>query len=335
MNANPQPASLSAEDMLYEAACVACRAPSIANSQPWGWRIRDDTLELRADRSRQLIVADPEGRLMIISCGAALHHATVVLAVLGAAADVERPDNPAEPDLLARLTLAGTHAVTAEDMRMHHALRTRHTDRRPFLGTRSLPDEVVDLLGQAAERFEVSARVFDAAGVGFLALAARSAATIEQRNADYQEEIATWTTRRDPATRDGVPPTAAVAQVQRAVPVRDFAPGGTPGLAPGLGDDRYTTYLALATARDTPADWLRTGEAISAVLLTATTTGLASSIMSDVVEVPGARALLRGVVAPAGYPQLTVRLGVNESAPAVPRSPRRPCDEVIEIITQG
>ncbi len=335
MSAVQQPASLSATDVLYEAACVACRAPSIANTQPWRWHIRDETLELRADRSRQLTVADPQGRLMILSCGAALHHATVVLAVLGAAASMERLDDRADPDLVARLTLAGPHPVTAEEMRLHHALRTRYTDRRPFLGIRPLPDEVVDLLRQTSERFEVSMHVFDPSQVGFLAVAARSAATIEQRDAGYREEIATWTTRRDPTTRDGVPATAAVTQVRRAVPVRDFAPGAAPGLAPGPGDDRYTTYLAFATTRDTRADWLRTGEAVSAVLLTATTTGLASSVMSDVVEVPGARALLRGVVAPAGYPQLTVRLGVNESAPVIPRSPRRPCDEVIEIIASG
>lgn len=118
-------ASLSAGDVLYEAARVACLAPSIENSQPWRWRIRGNTLELHADRSSQLTATDPEGRLMIVSCGAVLHHATVVLAALGAAATVERIDDPADPDLLARLTLIGHHQVTAEDMRLHHALRTR------------------------------------------------------------------------------------------------------------------------------------------------------------------------------------------------------------------
>ncbi|MFC4996300.1 Acg family FMN-binding oxidoreductase [Dactylosporangium cerinum] len=332
MSEMQQPASLPAGDVLYEAARVACLAPSIENSQPWRWRIRGNTLELYADRSRQLTATDPQGRLMIVSCGAVLHHATVVLAVLGAAATVERIDDPADPDLLARLTLTGPHQVTAEDMRLHHALRTRCTDRRPFLGVRPLPDEVIDLLRHTTEPFEVSTHAFDPSQVGFLALAARLAATVEQRDAGYQDEIATWTTRHVPATRDGVPVTAAVPKVTRTGPARNFAPGAMPGLAPGPGDDRYTTCLAFATAQDTRADWLRTGEAVSAVLLTATTIGLASSAMSDVVEVPGARTVLRGAVAPAGYPQLTVRLGVNESAPAVPPPPRRPCDEVIEVI---
>lgn len=327
-----QPASLSAEDVLYEAARVACLAPSIENFQPWRWRIRGNTLELHADRSSQLTAIDPQGRLMIVSCGAVLHHATVVLAALGAAATVERIDDPADPDLLARLTLTGRHQVTAEDMRLHHALRTRCTDRRPFLGVRPLPDEVIDLLRHATEPFEVSTHVFDPLQVGFRALAARSAATFERRDLAYQDEIATWPTHRAPPTRDSVPATAAVPKVTRTGPAHDVAPGATPGLAPGPGDDRYTTYLAFATAQDTRTDWLRTGEALSAVLLTATTIGLASSAMSDVIELPGAGTVLRGAVAPAGYPQLTIRLGVNESAPAVAPPLRRPCDEVIEVV---
>src|SRR6185369_15716312 len=96
------PIFLSARQLLHEAACVATRAPSIANSQPWLWHIRDEALELRCDPSRQLPIADPYGQLMVISCGVLLHHATVVLAVLGTETTVERIDDPADPVLLAR-----------------------------------------------------------------------------------------------------------------------------------------------------------------------------------------------------------------------------------------
>jgi hypothetical protein len=324
-----EPVSLSAQDLLRETACVACRAPSIANSQPWLWRIGNDVLELRCDPSRQLSVADPHGQLMVISCGALLHHATVVLAMLGADATVERVDDLTDPVLLARLTVTGPREVTAEDMRMHHALRTRRTDRRPFRGIGPLPDSVIELLRTAAAPFGVATHVFDPEQVGFLAHAAREAAHIHDKSEFYRDEMAAWTTYRNPVGRDGVPPTVAVAQVPRAVPVRNFAPDSRPLLEAGPGDDRYTTYLAFATATDTKSDWLRTGEAVSAVLLTATTLGIASSVLSEVVEIPGARALLHAVVAPAGFPQLTVRLGLNASAAEPPFTPRRHCAEVI------
>jgi nitroreductase len=308
-----QPVPLPAEDMLFAAAALGCRAPSIANSQPWRWRIRGDTLELRADRTRQLSVSDPDGQLMMVSCGAALHHASVALAVLGGEATLERTAEPADPDLIGRFRLVGRREVTAEDMRLHHALRTRHTDRRPFQGVGPLPDEVIVGLQKVAEPFGVSVYAFAPADVGFLALAARASAMIERRDAAYQEEMAAWTTQRDQSAGEGVPSTAAVPQVARAVPVRDYAPGGTPELRPGPGGDEFTAYLAFVTEQDSPQDWLRTGGAASAVLLEATAAGLASSVMSDVIEVPGARALLRSLIA-TGNPQLLVRVGDNAGA---------------------
>ena len=282
--------------MLYEAARVACLAPSIEDSQPWLWRIRGDALELRADRSRQLIGTDPDGRLMVISCGAVLHHATVVLAVLGVAAGVERPEDPADPDLLARLTLTGAHQVTAEEMRLHHALRTRCTDRRPFLGIAPLPEEVIALLREAAAPFAVGMHVLE-----------------PPTPATPASMAAAGPAHQMPASRDVASRTATVPKVSRTGPFRD----------PGPGEDRFTTYLAFTTAGNTRADWLRTGEAVSAVLLTATTVGLASSVMSDTLDADGPR---------AGCWQLTIRLGVNESAPAVPPTPRRPQDEVIDVV---
>ncbi|MEV4510271.1 nitroreductase [Dactylosporangium sp. NPDC049525] len=292
-----QQAPLTARDVLYEAARVACLAPSIEDSQPWLWRIRADTLELRMDRSRQLTGTDPQGRLMVISCGAVLHHACVVLAVLGVAFTVDRLDDPAEPDLLARLTLTGPHVVTADDMRLHHALRTRCTDRRPFLGVASLPEDVMALLRRAAQPFAVGMYELEPP-------VPTSAAAVM---------AFTWPTHQIPESRDGVPPTPAVPKISRTGPFRD----------PGPGEDRYTTYLAFTTAGNTRADWLTTGEAASAVLLTATTVGLASSVVSDTPNTCDT---------PAGCWQLTIRLGVNESAPAVPPRPRRPHDEVIDVI---
>ena len=62
---------------------LACRAPSVHNTQPWIWRTTPYGVDLLADESRHLAVSDPTGRNMVISCGCALHHAQVVAAALG------------------------------------------------------------------------------------------------------------------------------------------------------------------------------------------------------------------------------------------------------------
>ena len=75
--------------VLEAAARQSLHAPSVFNTQPWRWRITADALELRGDPDRQLTHTDPEGRLLMLSCGAALHHARVSLAAFGWAAVVE------------------------------------------------------------------------------------------------------------------------------------------------------------------------------------------------------------------------------------------------------
>src|SRR3712207_6282351 len=86
---------------LADAAAMAGRAPSVHNTQPWRWTVLPDRLELMLDRDRQLVAADPQGRLAVVSCGAALHHARVALAAEGFEAVIRRLPDPERPDLLA------------------------------------------------------------------------------------------------------------------------------------------------------------------------------------------------------------------------------------------
>ena len=66
----------------------ALQAPSVHNTQPWRWRLVDDTVELHADRGRHLVATDPDGRDLVLSCGAALHHLLVALAAQGVEVEV-------------------------------------------------------------------------------------------------------------------------------------------------------------------------------------------------------------------------------------------------------
>ena len=56
------------------ALMLAAAAPSVHNSQPWRWVVGPRSVHLYADLSRRLPATDPQGRDMIVSCGAALHH---------------------------------------------------------------------------------------------------------------------------------------------------------------------------------------------------------------------------------------------------------------------
>src|SRR5215468_4549309 len=64
-------------------------APSVHNTQPWWFRADRSGISLYADPARQLAVADPAGREMLISCGAALFTARLALRAAGYAPQVQ------------------------------------------------------------------------------------------------------------------------------------------------------------------------------------------------------------------------------------------------------
>ena len=51
---------------------TAILAASPHNTQPWLFRVEHGRVHLMADTARQLTAQDPEGRAMLMSCGAAL-----------------------------------------------------------------------------------------------------------------------------------------------------------------------------------------------------------------------------------------------------------------------
>ncbi len=325
-------------DALVAAAEAALHAPSIFNSQPWRWHVTADTLELSADADRQLPVVDPEQMMSTLSCGIALHHARTALAAEGRSHTVDRLPDPTRPDLLARIRITGTHTPDPADIRRYEASLIRHTDRRPFEGE-PLPDTVVDRMRAAAEAEHAYLYRMRPDDVPALAAAVSRAQRIEMADPEYRAELARWTSR--PAgTGDGVPSDTVPATTPRTVPVREFSVAGHEtgdvtggGLEPLAeeGTDRSATYVVLAGESDDRLEWLRAGEALSGVWLTAVTEGLSVSPMSDVAEVPSTRALLRGVLAGIGYPFLVLRIGKAEPVSGVPQAPRRDPAEAITV----
>ncbi|GGM68236.1 Acg family FMN-binding oxidoreductase [Dactylosporangium sucinum] len=314
--------------VLYRAAEDALLAPSILNTQPWHWRVHDDTLELFVDRSRQLHAADPYWRLMIISCGAALHHARVSLRASGYEPVVHRRPDPHQPWLLAHVQVGRAHPPSATAMRTYQSIRLRRTDRRPFATDVRVPADVIAGLRSAAEAEHALLYTLSPGDVTYLRYAARGAQTAAARDQVKAAELRQWTSG---GADDGVPPQTVAKPSPRPVPTRDFGLGADAALEPGPGDDRSAEYLVVATAGDDLVAWLAAGEATSAVWLRATVEGLAVSPMSDVIEVPGARMLLRSLLQPTAQPQLVLRTGTTGDAGPPPESPRRPASEAIDV----
>ncbi|AHH97002.1 NAD(P)H nitroreductase [Kutzneria viridogrisea] len=313
---------------IRSAVALATRAPSLHNSQPWRWRAAEHSLHLFADASRLLPATDPEGRDLLLSCGASLHHLQVALAAEGWASTVHRLPNPNRPDHLAAVEF---HSKEPErrDVELAAAIPRRHTDRRGY-SSWEVPVALLDELAiVASDQGSALVAATDATARFQLASAMAKAALRQEADSEYAAELATWT-GRSPFVVEGVPATVIPASGRRHedTTMRAF-PNGL--LTEPAGEESDAgALLVLATARDDVVWRLRAGEAMSAVLLAATDFRLATCPLSQVFELPDTRTLVRDrVLGGFGYPQVVLRVGWApvRSAP-LPATPRRPLDEV-------
>lgn len=312
---------------LTQAATTAGYAPSVHNTQPWRWRVQPDRLELFAERQRQLGATDPQGRLLMLSCGAALHHARIALAAEGWSAQVEHMPAGGDPDLLAYLIPTGRASAAAETMGLVQAMQVRRTDRRP-VSDEPVPAASLDTIIAAAGD-GVGLQPLNRDQVIALASAATRAGSVEAADRQIAGELAYWTSR---AAAEGVGVPEAVLPLQMpetTVPGRDF---GRPGTLPvGPGHDRAAHYAVLFGADDEPEGWLRGGAAMSAVWLTAAQLGVSVLPLSAVVEVSATRQTLRRILSGLGYPYIVLRLGLADPEHAgPPRTPRLPTAQLVD-----
>jgi hypothetical protein len=289
------------------------------------------TIDLYADPSRHVPATDPEGRDLVISCGAALHHLVVALAAHGWAGRVRRLPDPQLPDHLATVELTPC-TPTRTDVDMAAVIPRRRTDRRRF-GPWPVPGEVIGGMIELAEGQGLMVQaVADPRMRWRLYKAITAAAEMQEADPSYAAELGRWS-GRPPGAVDGVPSANAPwpAAARGRMPLRAYAHPGV-AEAPGQGEPENAALLLLSTPTDSSASWLRAGEVTSAILLTATLAGLASSPLTQPLEVLETRAFVRDHVAAAktAHPQILLRIGWPQpGAHELPATPRRPLDDVV------
>lgn len=316
-------------DVLVRAVEAAGQAPSVHNTQPWHWRVGPDRLELSAVGERQLEGSDPHRRLLLLSCGIALHHARLVLAAEGVAVVVDRLPAEGDSELLARLVVTGSATPAAEAAQLVRCIPERHTDRRP-VADQEVPAAALDAITAAARAEGGRLHLLRDDQVLDLAATAATAGTVGAADPQLADELRYWTGQAV-AKGTGLPPGVLPDRMPAStVPARDFGRPGT--LSVGAGHDRAARYALLYGDDDEPDNWLRAGEALSAAWLTATDQGVSLVPMSGVVEVSATRQVLRRVLANVGHPYLAMRLGMPDPAHAgpPPRTPRLPTDQIMD-----
>jgi nitroreductase len=312
-------------DTIRTALSLATRAPSIHNSQPWRWRVGDESLHLYIDAERYLPATDPDARDLLLSCGAALHHAVVALAALGWQAKVHRLPTPTQPALLATVELC-PHPSSEIDVTLAAAIPRRRTDRRHY-SCWPVPAADIALMGARAARAGVMLRRVES--LPKLQRIVAQAVWQHVTDHDYLTELTAWSGRHESVA--GVPARNTPSSDPRApLPGRLFAGPALAQPVDAKSADDNAAVIALGTKDDDSLARLRAGEVTSLVLLTATALGLSSCPVTEPLEIVETREAVRAeVFGVAGYPQMLLRVGwAPVNSDPLPPTPRLPLPDV-------
>ena len=302
------------------AACVhmATLAPSIHNTQPWQFHIRDNGIDVYADWRRRLDIIDPDGRQLIISVGAAIMNLRLALYERGWATVVRDPVGPEASRLVAAVDLSGPAVPDAVLNELAGSMPRRHTNRQPFTPDpvpRRTADDLVVAAGVEGATLDVAS---DSARARIVRLIHTAEAQLHDEGV-YPAELTEWARPR-PA-RHGL----GAWHAAEIVPLRDFGMMTPRRRGPIDLDETYPTILVLSTGGDSRPDWIRAGQALERVWLTAVARGLAIAPMSQPLEIPRLRLEVTGSD-PARHAQVLLLVGY---APPTTATPRRDVSDLL------
>src|SRR5215468_617883 len=230
--AGPEPPTAAglptAAELAGYVVAAAVWAPSVHNTQPWWFSASGREISLYADLGRQLPVADPRGREMMISCGAALFTARLALRSLGYIPETSVLPDLRQPLLVARMGWRRRAAATGFEQRLFRQVLLRRTHRGGF-DPLPLAPELLTTLEESARRDGAILRIIaDEGSRATLAAVTETAEHALRADGMYARELASWAPAPGSARHDGVPHTAYPARGERTLPhfaSRDFAHG--------------------------------------------------------------------------------------------------------------
>jgi nitroreductase len=323
------------------------------DTQPWLFRLGDDSIDVFADRARNLGAFDPFRREMHLGLGAAIENLILASRAFGMAADVRPVDgtlalSPDDaPAFGAQIAFTPTPAYRDA---LFNAIPMRHTNRGPYHADQPIGREHLQRFAQVSANSAVQVGFIDdahaRAELGAIIVEATARIVGDpQMSADSARWLRTG--RRDIEThRDGVTvETSGVSPLMTAVSK----------LLPDLdakSADRYwlamTRDAQIATAsvlgvilvrnRLDMRSTIDAGRAWQRLHLAATAQGVAAQPLNQPVEWIDRTAMLgraddfksaiaKLASAPGWEPTFVFRLGIPERVAG--RSPRRPLEEVL------
>lgn len=316
--------TVSAE--MRELVRYATLAANGHNTQPWKFAIRTDSIEIRPDYSRRLPVVDPNDRELWISLGCALENLLVTARSIGYAPEVTYPSSM---DFIQIRLAKDTSQVSP----LYDAIPRRQNTRSEFDG-RAIPSADLDELQSLPLEPGITLRYTTSRSDLETMLEFVNQGNLSQyADRAFLDELISWLRFNKKEALDSLDGLYTRAsgnpEVSRWLG-RMFVGGTKPQQQADIDAAKLRSSpgaVVVASDSDDKTTWVRTGQVYERLALTMTSLDVKSAFLNQPIEVADLRSQFQTAMGLGlSLPQLLVRFGYAE---AMPRSLRRPVDEVI------
>jgi hypothetical protein len=317
------------EDQIGFILRYAVLAPSTHNTQPWSFRIVERGVEVYADFTRRMAVADPRDRELMLSIGAAIANLRVAAAHFGYESSVEYQVKPEESLAVAVVTLRETSVRDESLAALFPFITRRRTNRQPF-EPRTLDEPALSGVCDFIDDNAKWMRFVLPHDRDHLAELVEQGEKVLMANDDFREELAGWLRPNETSEQDGICGDA----FGLPGPLSALGPWAVRQLELGPSQgrrDRELTMkaagLIVITSDDTRVSLIQAGEKLEQLLLLLTSLKVDYSFLNAPIEVDSLRNELWAMLRSEKPPQLLLRIGY--APPVLRPMPRRPVDAVV------
>ncbi len=317
------PADGSMQDKLRFITRYAILAPSSHNSQPWRFRIKNDSIDVFIDMSRWLKVADSDQREIHISVGCALENLLIAAEHFGLGHELNYFPDDNNNELAATIKFDSNGSRSEfRDKSLFDQITKRHTNHGSF-EDRRIPFDVRRRLMDLCVEDEIDMYLTDNADIHHRVeeLIARADA-IQFSDPEYRDELAQWIGK-------GVFGSSWLMSKIGQMAVK-FVNLGKSQAKKDSGLIESASFLAaICSDSEDHISHLKVGQVFERVSLAALSMDIAVHPMSQILELPELRKKVAGLIPESGkIPQHTFRMGYAE--PEDDHTPRRELSEVLE-----
>ncbi len=311
----------------------ATLAPSGHNTQPWKFAVSGNTIRLLPDYSRRLPAVDPQDREFWISLGCALENMTLAVQSAGYGMEITYPA-PGEDSIAVRLTPSLNAAATLPlHSSLFEAIPHRQNNRSLYDGRSILlPD--LKRIAAVHSSADVSTLVLtDTVHKEAVIEYVRAGDKIQFGTPAFVAELVSWMRFNQPEALHSLDGLYTRAGGNPDVPRwlgREFLTSASAGQQSDTDAKKARSssgLIVVASASDDKRHWIETGRFYERLALTLTIAGIQTAFLNQPAEVPALRSQLQSYLGlGTALPQLLLRFGY---APALPRSLRRPVEQVL------